>query len=329
VQQIKLIAVTGVLTLLIWTMADQLVTDRAEIEVTVELEPAGDTGLIVDTDPPGLRTFQMTLAGPKRIVDQVRKDGLSRVSLPVRDHPNGEYTIDVKRALADYPEQFRGLRIEAVDPPVVTVVVDHLVSTMMPVYAERGDLEYDVPPVVEPTEVEVTISQRALSALAPAERRVSLDLATLLRPKAKGEPLEIPAVLTPRVGGTEVRLRPNTVTVFATLRAQSKTTTIAAVPVHVAASFDVLNQFRIETRDGSTLVTRAITVRGPPEAVDRLVAGETRVTGLIRLTGDLAALPGEYHELEPVFHLPPGVRLAAPVAPVQFRLVPVEPDGGS
>lgn len=328
-QQVKLITVTGVLTLLIWTTANQLLSESIEIQVTVEPAPTGDARMMVATDPPDQHTFRVRLVGPRRIVDQVRKGGLGPVSLPVRDLPNGVYPIDVKEQLSGHSDQFHGLRIEAVEPAVVNVVIDHLVTTMMPVQIERGGLEYEVPPTVEPAEVEVEISELALGELEPAKRRISLDVAALLRHRPKGQALEIPGVrLTPEVGGVDVRLAPNTVTVFATLRERSKTATIAAVPVHAAASFEVFSRFRIETRDGSTLITRAITVRGPPEAVDRLVAGGTRATGLIVLTGELAAVPGEYHELEPIFDLPAGVELAGPVAPVEFRLIPIAEAGG-
>ena len=328
-QQVKLITATGVLTLLIWTTANQLLSESIEVQVTVKPAPTGDSRMMVATDPPDQNTFRIRLRGPRRIVDQVRKGGLQGVSLPVRDLPNGVYPIDVKEQLSGHPDQFYGLRIEAVEPAVVNVVIDHLVTRMMPVHIERGALEYEVPPTVEPAEVEVEISELALAELGPAKRRISLDVAALLRHRPKGQALEIPGVrLPPEVDGVNVRLAPNTVTVYATLRERSKTATIAAVPVHVAASFEVFSRFRVETRDGSTLITRAITVRGPPEAVDRLVAGGTRATGLIFLTGELAALPEEYHELEPTFDLPAGVELAGPVAPVEFRLVPIAGAGG-
>ena len=125
-------------------------------------------------------------------------------------------------------------------------------------------------------------------------------------------------------GGRNVTLEPGTVTIYATLLQKTKTATIAAVPIHVAASFDLFNRFQIETRDGSTLITRAITVSGPAETVDRLTGGTARVSGVIVLTADLAAIPGEFHELAPVFDLPSRVRLTAPVAPVEFRLVPFD-----
>ncbi|MCH7812408.1 MAG: hypothetical protein IID40_00150 [Planctomycetes bacterium] len=322
-QQVKLISVTAVLTLLIWTTADQLLSETVEVQVTIYATPGGASGMIVETDPPDQNSFLVRLTGPKRIVDRVRKDGLPAIALPVPDAPNGRYPIDMKQALADYPERFKNLRVEAVSPPRVVVVIDHLVTVNMPVFVQRGDLEYEVPPTVEPAEVAVTLRQAALDRIPPGQRRVVLEVEDLLGDRPRGSPLEIPgAPVLSQVDGIDVQLEPNTVTVRATLREQSTTGTIAAVPIHIAASFDDFSRFRIETRDGSTLITRAINVRGPPAAVERLVSGAARVTGVIVLTGDVASLAGDFHELEPVFDLPAGVTLAGPVAPIEFRLVP-------
>ncbi|MFQ5491558.1 MAG: hypothetical protein ACE5GE_12630, partial [Phycisphaerae bacterium] len=82
------------------------------------------------------------------------------------------------------------------------------------------------------------------------------------------------------------------------------------------------NRFEVQTRDGRTLISRAITVQGPPAVVDSLVAGRTPLAGRVVLTGDLVAQSGQLVELKPVFDLPPNVRLAAPVQPVELRLVP-------
>ncbi len=52
-QQVKLITATVVLTVLIWTIADQLVSDTVEVEATIRAQPTGGSDLIVRTDPPG------------------------------------------------------------------------------------------------------------------------------------------------------------------------------------------------------------------------------------------------------------------------------------
>ncbi|HUU83218.1 MAG TPA: hypothetical protein VM243_06910 [Phycisphaerae bacterium] len=328
-EQVKLIAVTVVVTLLIWTTADQLLSETDVMEVTVDPLPAMGTSMIVGTDPPGQNRFKMTLTGPKRAMDQVRREGGLNVTIRIPgDLPSGSRRIDVKEALADYPEQFRGLRVESVDPPEINLLVDHPQTVTMPVRVERGDLDYEVPPTVEPQEVRVTISELALRSLE-GRQRVVLDVEDLLRGRPEGLPQRIEGVPLPtRLGGVEVTLEPDTVTVFATLREQVKTGTVAAVPIIVGSSADVFNQYRVETRDGTTLITRAVPVRGPPAVVDRLVNKDIRLTGLIYLTRDLAARADEFRELVPTFDLPPGVRLAGPVSPVVLRLVPREEPGG-
>ena len=213
------------------------------------------------------------------------------------------------------------------DPPQINLMVDHLRTVTMPVYVDRGDLDYEVAPMVEPSKVQVTISELALERLE-GRGRVVLEVEELLRDRPKGDAQRIEGVpLPPRVAGVEVELEPDIVTVFATLREQSKTATVAAVPIIVGSSADIFNRYQVETRDGTTLITRAITVRGPPAVVDRLVNKDIRVTGLIYLTGDLAAQADEFRELVPTFDLPAGVKLAGPVPPVVFRLVAKdEPD---
>jgi len=202
-------------------------------------------------------------------------------------------------------------------------MVDLLQTVAMPVDVQAGALEFEGTPRVEPPEIQVTLSKSDLRRL-PKPHRVIVQVEGLFAGEPKGRPLRKPSVpLTPRLGDVELQLEPDTVTVYATLREQNKVATIKAVPILVAASFDVFSRFRIETRDGTTLVTRAITVRGAPAAVDRLLAGG-RIIGRIVLTGDLVAHAGEDLEMEPIFELPPDVELDSPAAPVEFRLVPID-----
>ena len=198
-EQVKLISVTAVLTLLIWATAHQFVSETAEIDVTVHPEPLEGGGLIVTTDPPGLERFRLTVTGPKRIVDQVRDearaDRLPPLKIPVRERPNGRYPVDVRDALSAYRDQLRGLQIDRVVPAEVTVVIDHLRTVTMPVYIDPGLLDYDVPPQAEPAEVAVTIPETALKKLV--QRRVPLSGDDLFRNRPQGEPQTISGVVLP------------------------------------------------------------------------------------------------------------------------------------
>lgn len=323
-QQVKLISVAAVLSLLIWTTANQLISDTVEIPVTVVAEPVGDTGLIVEAIPQEGNRFMVTFSGPKRLVDRLRVDGKLSVRIPFLEDSNVPLgprpPIDVQRELEDQAEQFYGLHVEKVNPPRIALLIDRRRTVTMPVQVDPGNLQYEVPPAVEPAEVEVTIRELALAELA-GQQRVVLEVESLLRDAPKGEPQELAGVRLPtRIADVAVSVEPATVKLFATLRDQTTTATIPAVPVLWAASLETFNGYRLQTRDGSTLITRAITVRGPVAVVERLVEGSTRVTGVVVLTGDLVAQTGQF-DLEPVFDLPPGVELVEPVEPVKFELV--------
>ena len=202
VQQLKLILVTVVLTFVIWSTADQLLTDLVDVTVTVKPAPTGDPRIIVETVPAGRNTFQIRLEGPRRLVEQVRQEGLGLVSLPVRDQPNGVYRIDVQRELSVYPEPFRGLRIVSVEPSHVQVAIDRLVTETMPVAVRTGALEYEVPPTAEPAQVEVTMRQSVLDTLGPQDRCVYVEVESLLGDRPEGVALEIPGVpIEAMVGG--------------------------------------------------------------------------------------------------------------------------------
>jgi hypothetical protein len=329
VEQAKLISVTVVLTLLIWATAHQLVSSTHEIDVTIVPQPVEGSALIVRTDPSGLDRFRLTVTGPKRIVDRVREEAqagqLQPLVIPVHDSPNGRYPVDVRRALSDYRDQLRGLQVERVQPSEVMVVIDHLETVRMPVQIEHR-LDYDVAPQAEPNEVSVTIPQSQLEKLG--QRRVVLKGDELFRDRPEGQPQEIPGVVLPtRLGGAEVRMEPATVTVRGTLRKQSKTDTIPAVPITFQGSAENLNRFEVQPREPEP-ITRAITVQGPPAVVDALVDGRRAVSGRVVLTGDLAARAGELVEVSPVFNLPPEVRLAGPVPPIELTLQPRPSLGG-
>ncbi|MFQ5489643.1 MAG: hypothetical protein ACE5GE_02875, partial [Phycisphaerae bacterium] len=208
-EQAKLILGTVILTLLIWTTADQLLSDTAEIEVTVVPVASGDHPARVQTDPPGQTRFKLTISGPRRLVEQLRDQArtgrLKTFSIPVPDHLSGAVNVNVRQALAGHTEQILGLRIDEVAPPQVRVVVDRLTTVAMPVHIERGVMEYDVPPRADPGEVRVTIPESVLMNMA--QPQIALQVADLFLNKPAGEALSIPGVPLPaKLGGVDIQV---------------------------------------------------------------------------------------------------------------------------
>lgn len=321
--QLKLVAMSAVVTVLVWMSADQLLTESATLQVTLEpVAAAGDSYTLSARDPAA--RFQVVLSGPRDVITRFRESGPWTIQLPVEARTTGPISVPVLGALRKSRTQFSGLTVDSVVPEYLEVIVDREITRLLPVWVDKGTLEYDVDPTVEPDRVQVTISQQRFSAIPAEKRHLVLQAEGLLRNRKKGELLSFPVPLEAKVDGIDVKVVPAQVNLRATVRELHITDTIAAVPIRFSSSVDLLNEYGIELRDQTTLLTQPITVRGPAELVDRLVAGDIKVTGLIALNRDDTLDPGRYRAKRPTFvGLPPGVELATPEAieSIEFRLV--------
>ena len=136
--------------------------------------------------------------------------------------------------------------------------------------------------------------------------------------------MTIPVTLDARRFGPDSILDPDEVKVTATVEAQRSTAAIPTVPILLAVSFANLEKpYRPIARDGGPLgiVAPTITVTGPTEDVAKLVRGDTRAYGIIRLKEvDLEEL-GAIKLMTPEYYLPPRLELAEPPQPVEFKLI--------
>ncbi|MFH0980698.1 MAG: hypothetical protein V2A79_04060 [Planctomycetota bacterium] len=326
--QLKLIAMSALLTALVWVSADQLLSESATFKILLEPFAAGGGAYSVRTPEGRPQTFQVTLHGPQKAVARFKEAGPLSIPIPIDTHTTGPVNVKVLEALQKGPPSFPGLTVEAVTPEYLQVIVDRDITVSLPVWVDKGTLDYDVDPSVEPDHAQVTISERRYDAVPEEKRRLVLRAENLLKNKTKGELLNFAVPLEAKVDGVEVRVTPERVNLRATVRELSVTGTVAAVPIRFTGSADLWNEYRIELRDRSTLLTQPLTVKGPAEIVARLVAGDIKVTGLIVLSRDDTLAPGPYRAKKPVFvGLPPGIELVDPVAiaSVEFRLVRAEP----
>jgi len=327
--QLKLITMSALLTVLVWVSADQLLTESATLQVTFEPVAAAGESYTVSLPTGRTQNFQIVLSGPPKAIAQLRETPPATVPLPIETRTTGRVSIKIIDVLLKNPAQFPGLTAESVAPEYLEVVVDREITVSLPVWVDPGTLDYDVDPSVEPDHVQVTISQRRFKAVPAEKRRLVLQAKNLLRNKPKGQLLSFPVPLEAKVDGIDVKeVTPARVDLRATVRELRVTDTIPAVPIRVAGSVDLWNEFRVDLGDRSTLLTQPITVRGPAEIVARLVAGDIKVTGLIALSRHDTLGPGRDRAKRPVFvGLPPGVELADPdtIECIEFRLVREEP----
>ncbi len=331
-EQIKLLSMTAILSLLVWMSADSLVNETVSIGVTVEpVASASAADMILEATTAG-SVVELQVSGPRRIVDDLKAKPRMSVPFPVAQHPTGPATIFIdretlKRELSSRWSEFRKLAVVSVLPDSVHVTVDHWVTRDVEVSLDRLALAYDVAPQIPRTTVTVRMRESRLNALPAGQRlqvAIGSDVERLLRERPAGESVTIPVTLDARAFGPEAELTPPALSVTATVKAERTTAEIPTVPILFAvSSANLERRYRPTTRAGAALevLTRTITVTGPTDAVTNLQRGVTRAKGIIHLKqADLEELD-VVKVMTPEFQLPPGVELAEEPAPVEFKLI--------
>jgi len=330
--QLRLLGMTAILTLLIWASADSLVTDTASVGILVRAVPKDlGSNLVVQTDPSGER-LDIQVSGPRRAVQAVQVRGSYLLRLPIEDRPTGEATIlldrfVLRRELAQQWADFGNLSVVSVNPETLSVTVDRVISKEIEISAKRLTLTYDAEPQLQRTAATVDIRESFLQTLPggqPLQIEIGPDIERLLKDQPVGKSITVRVPLDHRRFGPDAEIKPNAIEVTATVRAQRSTEQIPTIPVLVAMSFANLEKrVTAVTREGSplSLVTQTISVTGPTDEVMRLVRGETRAYGVIQLKEDDLQQLGVPKLAIPEYHLPKGIELAAEPQPVEFQLI--------
>ncbi|MCH9002155.1 MAG: hypothetical protein IIC02_06235 [Planctomycetes bacterium] len=333
-EQVKLLSMTVLLTVLIWAGADSLVNEVVSIRVSFEVEPVADPDMLVELDPPAkTRWVEVQVSGPRKIIEDVKKRGAISARLRIDDRPAGthELVLDrdlIRRALREQGPTFDRLTVLSAEPPAIRIVVDHMVTKELDITFGRLSLPYDEEPTSKTLFATLRIRASRFVELAGTERQKQLDISgeveRLLRNKPRGEPVTVTVALDSRVFGPNAILTPNRVEVDAVVKADRSEAKIPTVPIKLVVSFSNLpKRFHAVGRDGTslTLVTQTIEVEGPAEEIVRLARGETRAYGFIQLKqADLEELE-VYKAWIPEFYLPSGISLLHPPKPIEFKLV--------
>ncbi|MEK6674213.1 MAG: hypothetical protein AABZ47_00995 [Planctomycetota bacterium] len=326
IEQVKLLSMTGVLTLVIWVAADSLVNEIAIVPVTFKLvsEAAGADRIVALA--PQTETYQLTVAGPRKSIAQVHANSPLTLSIRVPDLPTGNSTIALREALQEQWREFRKVAVMSVQPPKLQVVVDRFTTKNVGVTMQNVALAYDVRPQIQPNETTVRIRESFLAEISTSGELPPVDITTeaerLLKERPAGQSVVVVVTLDPRIFGPDAQLKPKTVEVRATVTAQRLIAEIPTVPILIATSFaNVGKPIRVMTRDGSELVTQTIRVTGLREEVAKLVRGETRAVGIIHLKDEHLTDFGTFKPFTPDFQLPMGIELTEKARPIELRLI--------
>ncbi|MFQ5463373.1 MAG: hypothetical protein ACE5E5_12205 [Phycisphaerae bacterium] len=330
-EQAKLLSMTTVLTVLIWTSADTLIRETATLTVAIDFVPTNPTMIVEAADP--TPSCQIDISGPRRVVEAVLAQAPLNARLQVADLPTGPTNIPLdpdtlKRAIAEQQHEFRKLSVDNLKPAGIPATIDHLVTRSLEITSRHLTLDYEVAPRLSHSTVDLQLRESVLLEKTangqPLVVDVSADIDRYFREKPAGQSIETTINLSERPFGADASLHPDQLTITATLRVQQRTAEIATVPILLAVSFANFNKaLSPVSRDGRPLelVSETITVTGPPEAIAKLLRGDSRAFGIIRLKEDDLRTLETIKLVTPEFFLPPGVTLAREPKPVEFQMV--------
>lgn len=315
--QTRLFVTTAVLTIFLWVSADQLLTESVEIRCTTRVQTEPGSGMVVRLDDPG-EVFRVTVAGRQNDVRKLRDRGSFPILLTLRDDDVGGGTVGpfafpLLDKLRRDPAHFPNCLVRSVDPESLRVTLDRKVTVPVPIAIRPGKLDYSVEPNLEPRFAQVTLLESDYRRVAGNNPRLAIDVEGLCQNQPVDTPLKLDVGLRRDLesdAGTVVALdiSPQTASLTATLRQQRKSGTIQAVPVKLQLNLRILRQFDVEFRDPNPPETLSVRVVGPPELVDKLVAGEIRIVASISPGSD-ASVAGSFQFFAPEFNLPTGVEL--------------------
>ncbi|GJM25640.1 MAG: hypothetical protein DHS20C16_20550 [Phycisphaerae bacterium] len=320
-QQLRLIGMSSFISLLIWIVADVSMSETETIEVSISVKAVGIDDMHVEKVSPTEDAFAVKFTGAKSAIANLNRSGPLRVELPISERASGIYTLKLDSELSADAIRFPDVIVQDVKPPTMEIQVIRDKTETMKIKVVHGSLEYDTEPTVDPVEVSVKLSELDLENIPNESRIVILNADEHLRTAERGKLLEKVVPLVPIVNNFSVQLDPEYVTLRAQLKEQFRKETLPAVPIRIEASMDIFNAFDVEVRDAGAILTQTITIKAPTEIIERILAGEKKVHGVISIAAEDKANPDEFRFATPRFSLPAGVSLVGEPELIEFRLV--------
>ena len=318
-----LLVMTSLLTILIWVVADYSLSDTATLKVYLNPVPSGSADMLVTALRASEEPYEIQVSGKQTIISRLKSRDSLALNIPVSPRESGVYKLTLMEELRSNQNELSEVIVQNVNPPTMTIQVDHNIEVTMPILVQPGSLNYEGPIMIEPTEVLVTISELAYESLPPNERKVLLYPDEYLRTAPRGKHITDSVPLTKMVGDVGVQLDPDSVTLRFKLAEELREETLKSIPIKIEASLDLFNGYNVEVKGLSkgAPFTQPITIEGPSHIVGQLLAERTKIWGVITLSAEDKANPGQYRYLKPRFNLPEGVKLVGDTKPVEIRLV--------
>jgi hypothetical protein len=301
------------LTLLIWVYAEREQQVDDTIRVTIDAHSSDPKIAVRLLDPPD-GSVLMNIKGPRSRIDELHRTIESRPT-PVRFEvppglPTGtQHLLEVKQSVqAD--SRFTGVTVGASQPPRVNVEVDRLEEREVQVQMRAEDRPNFERPVFVPPNVRVRIPAKALDALKN-NVVVYADLSNYpdMTPGAKPEVRGIPLKVDKAENLAGVTIEPSTVSVTVTVRPQSQTRVIPALPIREEDEAP-LSRNGVDVKFDTPAIYD-VKLQGPPEAIATIDPQKPdNVRAVITLTPAELSQSGTIQK-EIRFDLPPGVKFVS------------------
>lgn len=321
------------LTCLIWSGADQFVTMSEVITVPIQIVPSAPSVTLVRLADGERLTVQITFRGPNQSVNKlVESKSTLTAKLEIKPRDPGGYTLDLVDEFRTQMDQFpEGLTITETDPAGVSIDVDKYVQKRVAVVLDDAGMEFDGAPLLDPSEVTITVPQKQFEGLSPEQRVLVISAERAFQGAIPGRPVHKQIPLPKELSGIPLaEVLPPRITLSATLKSLTEELTIPTVAIRILTSGEMIDQYRV-ILDGQERpaepVTRAITIRGPVDLL-RAIADDPagfQIIGFLNITRADALRGDKPFARTPEFiNLPVGVELVQDAEPVQVQLLPIE-----
>lgn len=310
--------VVTLITVLVWLYAEGAIVERHPREtVTVEFVAAGGSSMRIE--PEFAQTF-VTFRSSSPVYQRFQAATTNRpIEIEVEPGVGASaglpQTIDLRGRLEASLFNELGVAIDDIDPALVPVVAQRVVTRTVPLVVRDAGLDLRNPPAVEPATVVISLPESqaleldALVALDPMAVAAGVDLARAVQdnPPIAGQPqVSTLAIEPPTIAGRVVpvsALRITEADVSYTLANREGTLDLTSVPLRQVTPLQF--PFTIQVA-GNAQVLDDVALRGPLDVLEQIESGEMAVWAELHFFDATALTAGEM-TVPVVFRLPAGV----------------------
>ncbi len=279
-------AVVTVVTVLIWSWAAEETREQASTSFRIRFAPSDPARQVITPDEVRLK---VELEGSRHALEQART-----LTMPLKLTVGSELPADADENPANIADALQkhealrdtGVRIISVDPALIDIQVDDLVSVNATVQPELPRLQIEGEILVDPPQVLLTLPSR-LHRRTGEELvlRAYIDQSRLdqLEP---GRPYSLDAKLRPPetlIGQKAVTIEPPSVVITFTVRSRIEETTLPMVRVQIAGPPEDHSEYVVEIDETDKQLAN-VTIKADGALIRQIEQGEATVVALVHLS---------------------------------------------